>query len=78
MEKFNSERIESLKVDLYSLLGHLEIQSNIVVSDVEIRIFEKKLCECKTETEAAGAIMGAIRRYKLKLNWIQGKHYELN
>lgn len=67
MEKFNSERIETLKCQFYNIMGQLEVQKNIVISDKELQIFEKNLVECESEVEAAGFILGGIRRYTIKL-----------
>lgn len=67
MDKFNSERVETLKCQFYKLLGHLEMKQNFVVSDVQIRVFEKTLAECDSEDEAAAFVLGRIRRYKIML-----------
>lgn len=72
MEKFTSQRIEILKVEFYNVIGQLEIAENIVITDNELEIFENKLLECKSESEAAGSILGAIRRYKLMLKKDKG------
>lgn len=67
MHKFYSERVELLKCEFYKLMGQLEVQKNIVVSDIELRIFEKTLTECGSDDEASAFILGSIRRYKIIL-----------
>ena len=67
MEKFTLETIEKLKIEFYGLVGLLEIK-NIPISDHDLEIFENKLSDCQSESETAGFIVGATRRYKLKTN----------
>lgn len=67
MDKFNTERIENLKCDYYKLISLLEIRKNIVISDIQLRSFEKKLSECENEDDAAAFIHGNIRRCKISL-----------
>lgn len=67
MEKFATERIEDLKCEYYKLIALLEVQKHIVISDIQLRCFEKKLSECETEDDAAAFLFGSIRRYKILL-----------
>lgn len=67
MDKFNSARIENLKCEFYKLIAVLEVQKNVIVSDIQLRCFERNLSECKTEDDAAALIYGSIRRYRLSL-----------
>lgn len=69
-----SPRIESLKFRLYTIIGRLEIEKNIIVSILNLTIFEKSLESCESETEVAGAILGAIRRYEVLLNEDKGSN----
>lgn len=52
MDKFNSEpeRIEKLILEFYKILGQLEIVKNIFIPNIQIKIFEKELMKCKSET----------------------------
>lgn len=67
MDRFQSERIELLKIQLYGIVGQLEIEKNILITDNELKIFENNLSKCNSEVEASGILLGAIRRYKIKL-----------
>ncbi len=77
MDKFRSERIEDLKCEFYKVMGQLEIQKNIVISDYELLVFEKKLSECKSEVEAASFILGGIKRYSIQLQTDTGKIFNI-
>lgn len=67
MDKFATERIENLKCEYYKFIALLEVRKHIVISDVQLRCFEKKMWECETEDDAAAFLYGGIRRYKLLL-----------
>lgn len=67
MDKFNTERIEKLKCEFYKLIALLQMRKHIVISDIQLKCFEKTLSECATEDDAAAFIYGSIRRYKIPL-----------
>lgn len=67
MDKFNSKRLELLKVKFYQTIGALEIEKNIKISDIELKVFETSLRHCQNEMDSASCILGAIRRYSLFL-----------
>lgn len=67
MDKFQSERLESLKIQFYKIIGALELEKKIIISNFELKIFENNMNKCGTELEASSCVLGAIRRYKLLL-----------
>lgn len=73
MNKYNSERLESLKVQFYKVIGSLEIQKNIKISDQELHVFEKNFEICTSEEDAASCILGATRRYQLMLGHVDNR-----
>lgn len=75
MDKFQSERIENLKVQFYTVVGRLEVEKNIIISYDNLQIFEKNIFKCKSESEAAGCVLGAIRRYTAMLDHLPENSY---
>lgn len=67
MNKFNSESIEKLKVEFYSVIGKLHLLKKIMISDAELEIFEKSIENFSLEIDAASFVLGAIRRYRMML-----------
>lgn len=63
MDQFESERIENLKVQFYTIIGRLELEKQIVICYKKLQTFENVILKCESESEAAGCILGAIRRY---------------
>lgn len=63
MDKFQSDGIEGLKVQFYTIIGRLELEKNIVISYKNLQTFENVILKCTSEMEASGCILGAIRRY---------------
>lgn len=68
MDKFQSDRIENLKVQFYTIIGRLELEKDIVICNKKLQTFENVLLNCISESEAAGCILGAIRRYTSMLD----------
>lgn len=68
MNKFNSERVAKMKTEFYHVIGKLEVIKNIIISDEELKEFEKCVSECVSEVDVATLILGATRRYKLLLD----------
>lgn len=71
MAESMAAQIESLKVRFYSIIGRLELEKNIIISQQNLTIFERNVELCETEVEVAGTILGAIRRYEVLL--MQGR-----
>lgn len=68
MNNFDSPRVQKLKFEFYKVTGRLEVEKNIVVPDNELLMFEESLSQCQDEVEAAGFVLGSIRKYRIQLN----------
>lgn len=49
MDKFQSDRIENLKVKFYTIIGRLELEKNIVICYENLQTFENVILKCESE-----------------------------
>lgn len=67
MENYNSDKIEELRTKFYTVIGRLELEAAVIVTEKQLEIFETVLQKCQSEDEAAACILGNTRRFERML-----------